>query len=175
MDQDCFEVEVAVLPSAKDFLFLAHFNVPGKSLQDGSFPSRLGTIRACVEEEFAVEIAKENVSFMVAATCTLVDAKTGKEMSWATQMMPAARFVPENFANESTAAVDSAVILRSLGWIVKERKWTMQRIKSSTFCFQARCRSAEHPFRPSRLVPQQQIAKLSRRGRGGEYKLNLDN
>jgi len=186
MEQDRFKVDVLVWKNdAQDFLFMANFNVPRENLRDGSLPARLGTIRACIEEEFAFEIPLGRVLFSVSACYSLVHAETGEQKLWtgsfqpranrSTQLRPFRRYAPNNFATEVTAAVDEASVLQTLSWLGDDTKWTFEDLKSAIICFQARCRNAHHPFHPSRLVPQQQIAKLSRRHRGSQYKLYLDN
>jgi len=90
-------------------------------------------------------------------------------------LLPYRRFTQNNFLAEAAAAVDQAAVLQTLDWIGEDTKWTYRGLKSAIFCFQTRCRSTTHPFQPSLLVPEQRIAKLSRRDRATGYKLYLDN
>jgi len=185
MEHERFKVNVLVVnDEVGDFLFMANFNVPEPNLYDGSLPARLDTIRAYVSQEFQSEIQRGRVLFCVSATYRIIDTVTGEDRFWAGSFQPRAnrstllrpfrRFAPDNFLAEAAAAVDPVAVGQTLDWVGEDTKWSYQGLHSAIFCFQARCRRAEHPFLPSLLVPQNKIAKLTRE-RATAYKLYMDN
>ena len=171
MEQARFKFDALISKTSPDhFLFLVNFNLPAVHLTDGSLEQRLGVIQRCLDSEFRQEIASGKLQYCVTATYTLQHAETGETKLWTGTFQPIARrktylrpfavYSPNDFVPQSVAAVELRHTTNSLTWIGEDTKWTFDSLESVIFCFQVKCSTTLHPFRPSLLMPAQHVPRL---------------